>query len=306
MSLDEENRCEGCQKPIHPNAGAYCVPCALAGIAKPVRDPGFHPDVPEADYHADRGSLSQSGAKLILESPALYEHRLEHPSKSTDAMLLGTLVHTEVLGVGQAFVIVPPTGSTKALQQAHKDAKAEAVAAGLIPVTADRAAEVRAMSAAVLAHPTARSLFEDGEHEVSAYAPDPETGIVRRARFDALREDLGVDLKTTSARTRADFAKSCANYGYANQHAWYVDLARDLGHALRSLVFVTVTNTEPYEVAAYELDADSVDRGRALNARALRARLHRITSGAWPGSTAVQRLSLPRWAFYDDDMEVYA
>lgn len=29
MSLDQENRCDGCQEPIHPNAGARCVACAL-------------------------------------------------------------------------------------------------------------------------------------------------------------------------------------------------------------------------------------------------------------------------------------
>ena len=34
MSLDEENRCTGCDRPIHPNAGAWCVDCALDGVAR--------------------------------------------------------------------------------------------------------------------------------------------------------------------------------------------------------------------------------------------------------------------------------
>lgn len=305
MSLDEENACDRCQKPIHPNAGAYCVPCALGGIAEDAEAqvPGFFPDVPEEAYHADRRSLSQSGAKQLLESPALYLHGLKHPSKSTDAMLLGTCVHTEVLGVGQDWTIVPATGSTKALQLAHKEAKAAAAEAGLIAVTEERAEVIKAMAYAVLANPTARALFENGENEVSAYAPDPQTGVMRRARYDALLPDLAVDLKTTATRTRADFAKSCANYGYHVQHAWYVDLARDLGQDLRSLVFVTVTNAEPYEVGLYELDAESVDHGRALGARALRIYQRCVQSGDWSGPTAVQRLSLPRWAFFDDELE---
>lgn len=268
-----------------------------------MRAPGFHANIPEAEYHADRDSLSQSGAKTLLESPALFRHRLDHPAEPTDATLLGTLVHTEVLGAGQRMAVIPPTSRAKADQEAHKAARNEALANGLIPVTQERAEQVWAMGAAVMKHPEARALLTGGAAEVSAYAPDLETGVLRRCRFDMLHDDLGVDLKTTSARNRAAFAKSAATYGYHQQHAWYADVAADLGHPLRSLLFVTVTSSEPYEVAVYELDYMAVERGRDLNARALRIFQRCTETGDWSTNHAIQPLSLPRWAFYDDDME---
>lgn len=262
--------------------------------------PGFHDGIPEADYHADRESVSQSGLKTILKSPALFRHQQLNPEPPTDAMVLGTLVHTEVLGVGQGMRVVPPTGRTKAQQEEHKAAKVEAIAAGLVPVTAARAAQVKAMAKAVNDDAVARVLFNGGASEVSAYSPDPETGILRRCRFDKLHEDLGVDLKTTIARDRSEFAKSCANYGYHQQHAFYCDIAAELGQPLRGLVFVTVTNAEPYEVAIYELDNDAVMRGRDLNARAMRIYQHCTETDDWSGVRNIQPLSLPRWAFIDD------
>jgi hypothetical protein len=269
---------------------------------------GFHEDIPEAEYHDDTNSVSQSGLKKILESPALFRYELDRPSTPSDAMLLGTLVHTEVLGVGQRMHVVPPTGRKKAEQEAHAAAVAEAEAADLIPVTQERAERVWAMGSAVMKNDTARALLTGGSTEISAYSPDPETGVMRRCRFDKLHDDLGVDLKTSAARTRSAFAKSAATYGYHQQHSYYVDIAADLGQPLRSLVFVTVTSTEPHDVFSYELDIQAVMRGRELNDRALRIYKHCTEAGDWsaPGARTIQPLSLPRWAYYDDDLEITA
>ena len=57
--------------------------------------PGLHHNMPEREYHA-HPAVNASGLKRILQSPAHYKLHLE-PS---DAMDLGSAVHTEVLGVG--------------------------------------------------------------------------------------------------------------------------------------------------------------------------------------------------------------
>lgn len=270
-----------------------------------MREPGFYPDIPERDYHADRTTLSQSGAKVLLESPAQFRWEQDNPKPPSDAMLIGTATHTEILGVGQGWVEIPKAASRKqADQDAYKKAVADAEAADLIVLDPDRAERLRGMTQAVLAHPLAGPLFSDGAGEVTAYAEDDETGIKRRARFDWLRDDrLGVDLKTSSYPLPADFAKAVANRGYHQQNAWYLDVAADLGHPLRSLIFVVVGSSPPHHVRVYELDAESIARGRDLNERALRVYRRCTDSGDWSEPSRITPLSLPAWAFRDDYLE---
>jgi len=265
-----------------------------------MREPGFYGDVPEAEYHADRESLSQSGAKILLRSPAEFAWAMAYPSPQTDAMRLGSAMHSEVLGVGPALAVVPPTGRTKVEQEAHKTAKAEAEARGDIALSPAEHERVMGMAKAVRNHPKASVLLTNGEPEVSAYAPDPETGVMRRCRYDWLRDDLAVDLKSAVSSNPADFAKSIANFGYHQQHPYYVDIAYDLGHDLRGFVFIVVASTEPYAVRCYELDPSAVDRGRDLNARALRIYQRCTESGDWSDPTDITPIDIPRWAYVDN------
>lgn len=265
-----------------------------------MREHGFHGGVPEAEYHADRESLSQSGAKILLRSPAEFAWEREHPREQTDSMRIGSALHSEVLGVGPALAVIPPTGHKKVEQEAHKAAKAEAGARGDIALSPAEVERVMGMAKAVRNHPKASALLSDGEPEVSAYAPDPETGVMRRARFDWLRDDLAVDLKTAVSSNPADFSRAIASFGYHHQHPWYTDLAYDLGHDLRGFVFVVVQSTEPYAVRCYELDPAAVDRGRDLNQRALRVFQRCTESGDWSDPTDIQPIDIPRWAYYDN------
>jgi len=49
---------------------------------EPIDTPGIYTDITEIDYHADPvkdGSLSSTGCRLILRSPAHYKAAQEHP-----------------------------------------------------------------------------------------------------------------------------------------------------------------------------------------------------------------------------------
>jgi hypothetical protein len=45
--------------------------------------PGFYDDIPEGEYHADRESLSISGAKVLLRSPRCSATSRTTPSTRT-------------------------------------------------------------------------------------------------------------------------------------------------------------------------------------------------------------------------------
>jgi len=177
----------------------------------------IHYDMSDTEYHA-RPELSSSGARLLLPeykgSPKKFVYAQTH-RKTSRAFDLGHAVHTKVLGVGAGIVTYPdehltPSGnpSTKA---ATVEWEEEQRAAGLTIVSPGDLQKVDAMAEAVLAHPSARPLFEVCEfREVSVFAD--VDGVPCRARFDALSGETrngvyAVDLKTTDDATGDGFVR---------------------------------------------------------------------------------------------------
>lgn len=257
-------------------------------------------DYPEAEYHR-HPALSATGAKLILDSPAKFNYRInqQHPERKA-VFDLGAAVHAEVLGTGWGIEELDfPDFRTKAAQQARD----EAYTAGLIPMLSKDLDGVKAVSDSVLAHPTARMLFEqDGHAEVSVFAED-EQGTQLRCRFDFLPDDhrVAVDLKTTSKKADArGFASSAASYGYDVQEGHYIDTLKYATGDVAAMVFVVVEVEPPYLVGVHQLDRDFRDMGH-VKAAVARDRFRRCTDAdEWPGyPTEIQLVQPPVWATYD-------
>jgi len=263
-------------------------------------------DLPEAEYHA-HPALSSTGARLLLDSPARFHYAQSHPQPHKDAFDLGTAVHTKALGVGANVITYPeehltPSGavSTKAATVAWAE---EQRAAGKVLISPDRASLVDGMAEAVLAHPTARALFEqDGNAEASVFATDPDTGVELRARFD-YRAAINVDLKTTSKEASPDgFIKSVMNFGYDVQEAHYGDVDEIVTGERRPFVFVVVETDAPHLVGVHQLDVVFRDMGQTKARRARELFASCTASGEWPGYPShVQLLSPPVWAVYQHE-----
>lgn len=261
-------------------------------------DPGFYPDIPEALYHADPGSLSVSGAKNLLKSPALFRYRADNPEHK-DAFDLGTAFHTKTLGVGPDIAVFD---GASFYSKAGRQFQAEARNEGRTPITAADDEHTTAMAKAVHDNPDAMRWLT-GDLEISAYAVDPDTGVMRRGRFDALGDLAIGDLKSTRDASPESFTRDVVNFRYFMQAAWYLDLAADLGHPAVGFAFVAVEKVPPYLIGIYELDADALDLGRALNRRALDLFRECTTTAQWPGYSGGQpwqTLSLPPWAFKEE------
>ena len=71
------------------------------------------------------------------------------------------------------------------------------------------------------------------ERERIVPSTDPATGVACKARLDMVytspkrRSALVIDVKTTSARTQAQFLESCYTYDYDRQAAFYIDSLRN-------------------------------------------------------------------------------
>lgn len=263
---------------------------------------GIYTDITDDLYHSDRGSLSSSGARTLLEpgGPAVFAHRRAHPPTPSDAFDLGHAVHTAVLGEGGVFV---DTGFDAWTTKAAKEARDTAREAGRIPLRSNDYAKVMAMRDAVLAHPLGEILFADGRPELSIYHHDELTGVRLRARPDwmpATDRPMIVDLKTAVSADPSEFVrKSVPAYGYHQQDPWYRDAVRAAGIGDDpQFLFVLVEKDAPHLVSVVELPTEAVALGRSLNRPAIDLYAQCTERDEWPGLPAViYRSDLPPWAY---------
>lgn len=264
--------------------------------------PGFHDDIEEATYHADRESLSVSGAKVLLRSPALFRHQQDNPVHK-DVFDMGSAAHKLALGVGAVIEpIDADSWRTKAAQEARDNARAE----GRIPLLVADYATVQAMADKLSEHTLAMRLLSEGKPEVSAYALDEATGVMRRGRFDWLGGSVLTDYKTCASADPRDLAGrygAVNKWGYSNQAAWYTDLARDLGHPAAAFAFIFQEKTAPYQVTVAYVDDANLWEARERNRAALERFRDCTESGLWPGyvpTDSAVRLSLTDQTYYEE------
>jgi hypothetical protein len=271
--------------------------------------PEIRYDMSEADYFT-HPALSCSGAKLMLQAPALYRWQMDHPEakESTEAQEFGSAVHRFVLNAGPQVVPVDATDwKKKATQEHRKQLRAE----GKIPLLKDDYWRAREMADAVWEHPIAKRIWGAGEPEVSMMWTDPDTDVQLRLRLDWLGEPINGhlvlgDLKTSRSANPRTFITDAARYRYFMQAAFYSDGVKACIPELKdvSFVFVVVEKDPPFLVSVIQLTETDMERGRRWNRRAINLFAECAATDTWPGyidGEHVARVPLPRWIDYEED-----
>lgn len=268
---------------------------------------GIYTDIPELVYHADRGSLSSSGARKLLDCPAIFHHEQEQPPTPKPQFDFGHVAHGLVLGVGLDVVPVDaPDWKTKAAQEERKQAHAE----GKVPLLVDDVAKAELMAQRVLEHETAAALLAVGDPEISGYWHDDVAPVRLRFRTDWLHPGrsriIAVDYKTSTSANPGKFAKSCADFGYHQQAAWYIDGLAETGAGEDSaFLFIVQSKEPPHLVTVVELDPDDIDRGRRLNRRAINLYADCIADDQWPDyGQGIHQISLPGYSRYQEEAQL--
>lgn len=261
-------------------------------------------DLDEDTYHAHPTSLSSTGAKTILVAPALFDHERRNPVTKR-VYDFGSLAHKEVLGVGPKVVYVQKVDrkgvKCDAGDYMTKSAQEHAVEirqSGALPMLRKEHDIVRAMAAKLTEHPLAMRLLAKGESEVSGFAIDKESGVLRRGRTDVLRKRVIVDYKTSVTADPKALRKVAHSNGWYMQAPFYVDLFRDLGWDIEHFYFIAQMKTAPYLVSVVELDQDSMGYGRLRNALALDLFRECTETGLWPGFPTEEKpatIRIPDW-----------
>ena len=255
--------------------------------------------MPNADYHASQ-AISKSGLDKIAKSPAHYRAAKEAPAETTDAMVIGSAFHDYILlpEIFQtAYTVLPEdfNGRTKDGKSYLETIKAS----GQTILKAEWLKDIQGMAAAVAAHPKAAALLTGGHPEVSIFWQDADTGIDCRCRPDYIHSSgIIADLKSTADAGPAAFSKSCANFRYHVQDAFYSEgFYQATGAWPRGFVFIAVEKTAPYAVACYTLDDVAKEKGRELYQQGLQTLQAVQAANEWPAySDQIETLTLPAWA----------
>lgn len=264
----------------------------------PERDGIFSRIDPRA-YHADRASLSSSGARTLTQlTPAEFRAQQLTPPDPKPQYDYGHGAHKMVLGEGEQIVpIAARDWRTKIAQTARR----RAWDLGRVPLLTTQIEQAQRMAGKVFEHRLAAKLLEAGAAELSGYWHDAATGVRLRFRPDFLPDLPGrpiiVDYKTAASAHPRRFAKSAADYGYHQQAPWYIDgLTATTGAEDAAFLFIVQQKEPPWLVSVCQLDPDDVELGRQQNRAAIELYAQCVESGRWPGYEGLSLISLPGWA----------
>ncbi|MFE5368117.1 PD-(D/E)XK nuclease-like domain-containing protein [Streptomyces mirabilis] len=275
---------------------------------------GLHTDLTNEAYHADKTSLSSSGARKLLppSCPAKFRYEQDNPPAPTKTFDYGNAAHKTVLGNGPKLILVDHDAWTT------KEAKAEvadARAQGGIPLKRHEMQMVKDMADAIRRHPLAAALLDPayGAPEQSGFWIDEASGIRCRVRFDWLPSIQGgrliiPDYKTTTDASDDAMQKDIAKYGYNQQADWYETGARALGLGDQNaeLLLIAQEKKPPYLVNVIGIEFGSRVIAGAKNRVAIEKFAECMSTGNWPGYADHEPnyLALPGWA-ENRDKEIY-
>lgn len=310
--------CAGCRElrncidPTDPPASELIKSRHALAAQVPVND-GVYEGVPDTVYHADPHSLSSSGARTLLnKTPAEFLEDRNTPPKPKPQYDFGHAAHRMVLGAGSDIAVMDPaihgkTADGKLAQEPKrttmwKKAEEKFRDAGKTCITKEQMGIAQVMAGRVWSHPVAAKLLSEGTAEASGYWHDDATGARLRVRFDFLPDRPGgrqivVDYKTAISANPAAFRKSCGDYGYHQQAAWYIDSVPELQIGEdAAFVFLVQMKTPPFLVSVVQLDPDAIELGRRLNRKAIDRFAECMTTDKWPGhGDGIHTVSLPPW-----------
>jgi hypothetical protein len=262
--------------------------------------PGLYSNVAFCDY-TEWSNVSVHMLHSLAKSPAHLLAALAEPRKRTPAMTFGAAVHAAILEPHQFARWYANALDLDRRSKLGRAAHEAAAAGGVTLLKPDQWSAIQAMTAAIRSHPFASILLNpaEGEAEVSVAWIDGETGVPCRSRPDYINSahNVIVDLKTTQDASMGSFARSCAQYRYHVQAAFYLAAASAVGLNAQAFIFVAIETAAPWACACYELAPHDLQLGGTLYREGLRVYQQCMETGVWNGyPQEVRILELPQWA----------
>ena len=254
-----------------------------------------------AEYRKTEG-ISSTELKKIAKSPAHYKHFKENPMEDTPALLFGRAAHKYVLETYDFYneFAVAPVCDRRTKEGKDIWNKFVADSEGKDVITQEQFEQIDAMRTAMLATPFVSKLI-NGEHEVSFFWTDEETGLKCKVRPDVLNRNLKiiVDYKTTEDAETEAFKKSAIRYCYDLQAYMYQQgVKANIGEEYL-FVFIAQEKKPPYAVNILEADGNFMASGKHIFREMLNVYKECAESGNWYGylgsKNEINSLGVPKW-----------
>lgn len=251
---------------------------------------------PDLDGHVNFSSL-----KHILRSPRHYQIATKSPrTEPTDDMIVGTLVHANVLDVPLDYVIRPQTGPEGDPWHGSKKWCKQWLAEneGALIISQQMADEIDALSSAVIEDESAtRWLRNTTREQIRTGEID---GVPCKGIPDAHTGGNVIDLKTTRDASPEAFAREALNRHYDMQMEFYRHL---LGIKADDFQGIWIAAEKETNVVACHVLGFSFQRSGAIKLdRAIRTLKecrekfgHESGDREWPGYATNTAIECPSW-----------
>jgi hypothetical protein len=176
-------------------------------------------------------------------------------------------------------------------------------------ITADQWRDLHGMWESVRNHELAGKLLRLSDCERSAFAKDPDSGLLLKARFDGVPRDSNIiwDLKSCESADEESAGKFVATYRGWFQAAFYLHVANLIGLQREIFYFVMVEKAPPYAVAVYRVDPYHLEAADRIVKNDLQRLAECYASDKWPAyAPGAQILTLPQWAVKAEGLEQVA
>lgn len=254
-------------------------------------------EISNAEYHAS-DAVSRSNLMDFKKSPYHYwyaKHNDDMPEEEDSKnLLIGNLVHTLVLEphkFNDEFHLITQKQRPARGTKPHETMIEEA--AGRNIITANDLKLAESICNAVVKNETCVNLLTGCKIEQSIFWTH-ESGIQCKARPDAWRDNIVIDLKTTADASFKAFQYSFLNYGYYLQSAILKRALSSLNCELSQFVIICVEKKPPYAVGIYILDAAALERGEQEFDDMMFKLAQCYEKNEWP-CYETQFMSLPDW-----------
>ena len=258
----------------------------------------------EADYSAIRALRSSELKTAARSTLAHLRHSLNRQQEDSEVFLVGRALHCAALrpmDFASEFMTAPKCDRrTKEGKAQYEEVISLAGDRGVLDEASSRTNE--GMLAGIRSHPSASSALDLCQIRERVFL-GKIAGLDAKCRVDALAEDgsLLIDIKTTICASPRAFTRSCVEYGYAIQFAFYRNILRQNGFTVDDCMIIAAEKTAPYLVACYRLPDSVLTKADEIVTRTAIKISHAIEQQEWAGySDGVLELNLPPWAFTDD------
>jgi len=266
-----------------------------------VPKPGIYRGVPFNEY-LQWPAISASFLKDMEHTPHYAKVKADNPAEEKDCYTKGRLFHCLALEPEKAdalFIIKPPTYTSEKGEEKSWNGNANVCKAWMAAnadrtiVSADVYREAKAMADRVRGLTQMAPFLADADAELSGVYQDAPTGLTCKFRFDAFKNGIILDLKSTSgAAGREAFTREAQSHRYYIQVAHYIEAVKSLGlsDGVPWFAFVAVEGYAPHDVAVYDvqddpgaLSYDFLVYARIKRAMALQQTRWCMEHNEWPG-----------------------